>query len=102
MNIKTIKFATFDDQRPGTSGLRKTVPHYQQPHYTESFIQSIFTSLGGVAGKTIVLGGDGRYYGAEAAAIVLKMAVAQGPKLVLVGENGLLSTPAASHVIPFS
>ena len=51
MNIKTIKFATFDDQRPGTSGLRKTVPHYQQPHYTESFIQSIFTSLGGVAGK---------------------------------------------------
>ena len=55
--------------------------------------------LGGVAGKTIVLGGDGRYYGAEAAAIVLKMAVAQGAKLVLVGENGLLSTPAASHVI---
>ena len=99
MNIKTIKFAMFDDQRPGTSGLRKTVPHYQQPHYTESFIQSIFTSLGGVAGKTIVLGGDGRYYGAEAAAIVLKMAVAQGAKLVLVGENGLLSTPAASHVI---
>ena len=60
MNIKTIKFASFTDQRPGTSGLRKTVLHYQQPHYTESFIQSIFTSLGGVAGKTMVLGGDGR------------------------------------------
>ena len=99
MEIKTIKFATFTDQRPGTSGLRKPVPHYQQPHYTESFIQSIFTSLGGVAGKTLVLGGDGRYYCDEAVAIVLKMAVAQGAKLVLLGENGLLSTPAASHVI---
>ena len=72
MEIKTIKFATFTDQRPGTSGLRKPVPHYQQPHYTESFIQSIFTSLGGVAGKTLVLGGDGRYYCDEAVAIVLK------------------------------
>ena len=55
MNIKTIKFTAFTDQRPGTSGLRKPVPHYQQPHYTESFIQSVFTSLGGVAGKTIVV-----------------------------------------------
>ena len=50
MNIKTIKFTAFTDQRPGTSGLRKPVPHYQQPHYTESFIQSVFTSLGGVTG----------------------------------------------------
>ena len=69
MNIKTIKFTAFTDQRPGTSGLRKPVPHYQQPHYTESFIQSVFTSLGGVAGKTIVVGGDGRYYCAEAVAM---------------------------------
>ncbi|MDO4643287.1 MAG: alpha-D-glucose phosphate-specific phosphoglucomutase [Cardiobacteriaceae bacterium] len=99
MNIKTIKFSSFSDQRPGTSGLRKAVTHYQQLHYTESFIQSIFTSLGGVSGKAIVVGGDGRYYCDEAVTIVLKMAIAQGAKLVLLGENGLLSTPAASHVI---
>jgi len=99
MNNKTIKSPAFPDHRPGPPGLRKPVPHYQQPHYTESFIQSVFTSLGGVAGKTIVVGGDGRYYCAEAVAIVLKMAVAQGAKLILLGENGLLSTPAASHVI---
>lgn len=99
MKVDTIKFTAFDDQRPGTSGLRKSVSHYKTPHYTESFIQSVFTSLGGVAGKTLVLGGDGRYYCKEAAEIVLKMAIAQGAKRVIVGENGLLSTPAASHII---
>lgn len=91
-------FDTFSDQRPGTSGLRKPVAHFRQPHYTQSFIQAIFATLG-VSGKTIAVGGDGRFYNREAIQIVIKMAVAQGAARLIVGENGLLSTPAASHVI---
>lgn len=98
MQIKHISFQAFTDQCPGTSGLRKPVQHFQQPHYTESFIQAIFTTLG-AAGKTIVVGGDGRYFNAEAIKILIKMAAAQGVKRLIVGEHGLLSTPAASHVI---
>lgn len=91
-------FDTFTDQRPGTSGLRKPVSHFRQPHYTQSFIQAIFTTLG-ANGKTIVIGGDGRFYNQEAIEILIKMAVAQNVKRLIIGENGLLSTPAASHVI---
>lgn len=91
-------FETFQDQRPGTSGLRKAVSHFRQPHYTQSFIQAIFSTLG-AEGKTIVIGGDGRFYNQEAIEIVIKMAVAQKVKRLIIGENGLLSTPAASHVI---
>lgn len=98
MKTTTVSFPTFSDQCPGTSGLRKPVSHYQQPHYTESFIQAIFSTLG-TTGKTIVVGGDGRYYNDQAIAKLIKMAVAQGVKRLIVGENGLLSTPAASHVI---
>ena len=64
MNIKTISTTPFDDQKPGTSGLRKSVPVFQKPHYLENFIQSIFDSLEGCEGQTLVLGGDGRYYSA--------------------------------------
>jgi len=97
--IKTIATKPFADQKPGTSGLRKKVPVFQQPHYVENFIQSIFDALEGFKGKTLVIGGDGRYYNREVAQIAIKMAAANGFGRVLVGQNGLLSTPAASCVI---
>ena len=87
------------DQKPGTSGLRKTTSVFQQPRYLENFVQSIWNGIGGIQGKTLVLGGDGRYFCQEAAQIILKMAAASGARKVIVGESGLLSTPAASHLI---
>ena len=95
----TLATKPFDDQKPGTSGLRKKVPHFQQPNYVENFVQSIFDSLEGFEGKTLVIGGDGRYYNREVIQIALKMAAANGFGRVLVGRGGILSTPAASHVI---
>jgi len=99
MNIQTISTTPFNDQKPGTSGLRKKVPVFQQPHYLENFVQSIFDSLEGYQGQTLVLGGDGRYYNREAIQIILKMAAANGFGRVLVGQGGILSTPAASCII---
>lgn len=99
MTILTIATQPFTDQKPGTSGLRKKVPVFQQPHYLENFIQSIFNSLEGYQGQTLVVGGDGRYYNREAIQIILKMAAANGFGRVLVGKGGILSTPAASCVI---
>ncbi len=89
----------FGDQKPGTSGLRKKVPVFRQPGYLENFVQSIFDSIAAPAGATLVLGGDGRYFNLEAIQIILKMAAANGFGRVLVGRNGILSTPAASCVI---
>ena len=97
--IKTIPTKPFSDQKPGTSGLRKKVPVFQQKNYAENFIQSIFDSLEGFKGKTLVIGGDGRFYNREVIQIAIKMAAANGFGRVLVGQSGLLSTPAASHVI---
>ena len=97
--IRTVPTRPFDDQRPGTSGLRKTVQVFQTPHYLENFVQSIFDSLGGCAGETLVLGGDGRFHNREAVQVILKMAAANGFARVLVGRSGILSTPAASCVI---
>ena len=97
--IKTVPTTPYQDQKPGTSGLRKKVPHFQQPNYVENFIQSIFDSLEGFEGKTLVIGGDGRYFNREVIQIALKMAAAAGFGRVLVGRGGILSTPAASHVI---
>ena len=99
MSIVTVATTPFADQKPGTSGLRKKVPVFQQPHYVENFVQAIFDSLEGKDGQTLVLGGDGRYYNREVVQIVLKMAAANGFGRVLVGRGGLLSTPAASAVI---
>jgi phosphoglucomutase len=99
MNIRTVSTTPFTDQKPGTSGLRKKVPTFQQPHYLENFVQSIFDSLEGFQGQTLVVGGDGRYYNREAIQIILKMAAANGFGRVLVGQGGILSTPAASCVI---
>ena len=89
----------FDGQKPGTSGLRKKVTVFQQPHYAENFIQSIFNSLEGFTGKTLVIGGDGRYYNPQVVQIAIRMAAANGFGRVIVGQGGLLSTPAASHLI---
>ena len=97
--IKTIETRPFDGQRPGTSGLRKKVKIFKTPHYAENFIQSIFDSLDGFAGKTLVLGGDGRYFNRETVQTALKIAAANGFGRVLVGQGGILSTPAASCLI---
>ncbi len=99
MAIQTIPTQPFPDQKPGTSGLRKKVTVFQQPHYLENFVQSIFDSLEGFEGKTLVVGGDGRYGNLEATRTILRMAAANGFGRVLVGRDALLSTPAASCVI---
>ena len=97
--IKTVATTPFAGQKPGTSGLRKKVPEFQQPHYTENFVQSVFDALPDRHGKTLVLGGDGRFFNREAAETVVRMAAANGFARVLVGKGALLSTPAASNVI---
>ncbi|NET84021.1 MAG: alpha-D-glucose phosphate-specific phosphoglucomutase [Moorea sp. SIO1F2] len=99
MNIRTVSTKPFTDQKPGTSGLRKSVTVFQEPHYLENFIQSIFDSLEGCEGQTLVVGGDGRYYNRQAIQTILKMAAANGLGRLLVGCGGILSTPAASCVI---
>jgi phosphoglucomutase len=99
MTIKTIATRPFEGQRPGTSGLRKKVRVFQQPHYLENFVQSIFDVLEDFRGGTLVLGGDGRFYNREALQIILKMAAANGVGRILVGQGGILSTPAVSCVI---
>ncbi|MEY9534340.1 alpha-D-glucose phosphate-specific phosphoglucomutase [Sinorhizobium fredii] len=97
--IKTVSTNPYGDQKPGTSGLRKKVPVFQQKNYAENFIQSIFDSLEGFQGETLVIGGDGRYYNREVIQKAIKMAAANGFGRVLVGRGGILSTPAASNVI---
>src|SRR3954447_5924691 len=94
----------FNDQKPGTSGLRKKVTVYSQPHYVANFIQSIFDVMSGsgddgIQGQTVVVGGDGRFYNPEAIQIIVRMAAANGIGRLLIGRGGILSTPAASNVI---
>jgi phosphoglucomutase len=97
--IQTIQTQPFNDQKPGTSGLRKRVSVFQQPDYLQNFVQSIFNTIAAPAGSALVLGGDGRHYNREAIQIILKMAAANGFGRVLVGQGGILSTPAASCLI---
>ena len=99
MEIATITTRPFPDQRPGTSGLRKKVRVFQTPHYLENFVQSIFDTRTDLEGGILALGGDGRYYNRQAIQIIIRMAAANGVARVIVGQGGLLSTPAASCVI---
>ena len=95
MSVKTIETRPYDGQKPGTSGLRKKVKVFQQERYLENFVQSIFDTLQGYRGETLVVGGDGRYYNREAIQTIIKMAAANGFGRVMVGQGGILSTPAA-------
>jgi phosphoglucomutase len=97
--MKTVKTTPFDDQRPGTSGLRKKVTIFQSTGYLENFVQSIFEVYPKLRGGTLVLGGDGRYHNREAIQVIMKMASANGVSRVIVGQGGILSTPAVSHLI---
>jgi phosphoglucomutase len=99
MPIQTVATQAFSDQKPGTSGLRKKVRVFQQPHYLQNFVQSIFDTLEIPANATLTLGGDGRYFNKEAIQVIIKMAAANGFGKVLVGQHGILSTPAASNLI---
>ena len=97
--ISIVETTPYADQRPGTSGLRKKVPVFQQKNYVENFIQSIFDSVAGFHGETLVIGGDGRYFNRETIQTAIAMAAANGFGRVIVGRGGILSTPAASHLI---
>ncbi len=119
MTIETISCTPFDDQKPGTSGLRKSVRQFQTAHYLQSYVQAMFDTLNQIkadnnpqaslempadtdnahSDRTLILGGDGRYFNREAIQIILGMAAANGIDQVLVGKDGILSTPAASHLI---
>ncbi len=99
MERLTIATQPIEGQKPGTSGLRKKTKVFMGPHYLENFVQSIWNAIGGVAGKTLVLGGDGRYFNDRAAQVILRMAAASGARKVIVGQGALLSTPAASNLI---
>ena len=97
--IRTVATKPYADQKPGTSGLRKKTAEFQQPNYVENYVQSIFDSLDGFAGKTLVIGGDGRYFNREAIQKAIRIALANGFGRIVVGRGGLLSTPAASALI---
>ena len=99
MSAITVNTTPFDDQKPGTSGLRKKVTVFQQAHYLENFVQSTFDALEGKTGTTLIIGGDGRFHNQEAIQVILKMAAANGFARAIVGQGGLLSTPAASCLI---
>ena len=96
---ETVATTPFDDQKPGTSGLRKKVVRFQVENYLENYVQSVFDCLSGYEGKTLVVGGDGRFHNREATQTIIAMAAANGFGRVLVGQDGILSTPAVSHII---
>ncbi len=99
MSIRAINTNAYSDQKPGTSGLRKTVREFQQKNYLENFVQSIFNSLGDLSTRTLVLGGDGRFLNKPAIQVIVKMAAANRLHRLIIGRDGILSTPAASCLI---
>lgn len=99
MTVREIATRPYDDQKPGTAGLRKSVVVFQQPHYLENFLQSIFDNMPRWRGGSIVIGGDGRYFNRQAIQTAIAMAAANGVARAIVGQGGYLSTPAASHLI---
>ena len=99
MPMQNVRTTPIDGQKPGTSGLRKKTAVFKRPHYPENYVQAIFDGIGGIAGKTLVVGGDGRYFNDSAIQIILRMAAANDAAKCIVGQGGILSTPAASHLI---
>jgi phosphoglucomutase len=99
MTVETITTQPFKDQKPGTSGLRKKVKVFEQPHYLENFVQCIFDTQHEMEEAPLVVGGDGRYYNRQAIQIILRIAAANGCTRLILGQGGILSTPAASHLI---
>jgi len=101
LDIEVVQTKPFAGQKPGTSGLRKTVKEVKQEHYLANFVQCIFDSLPSneLTGSTLVLSGDGRYYNKEAAVLILRMAAANGVKKIITGEDAIMSTPCVSGVI---
>ncbi|MFN3954695.1 MAG: alpha-D-glucose phosphate-specific phosphoglucomutase [Pararhodobacter sp.] len=99
MTLDRVPTRPIPGQKPGTSGLRQKTRIFMQPGYLENFTQSIWNAIGGIAGKVLVVGGDGRFFNDQAIQVILRMAAASGAARVIVGQNGLLSTPAASHLI---
>lgn len=97
--IKTIATTPYTDQKMGTAGIRKKSKIVSQPNYIENFIQSLFDAIGGIKGQTFVLGGDGRYYNDIAIQKIIKLAAANGMKKLIIGQNGMISTPASSEVL---
>ena len=99
MPMQTVRTDPIDGQKPGTSGLRKKTAVFKRPRYLENYVQAIFDGIGGVQGKTLVVGGDGRYFNDDAIQVILRMASANGAASCIVGQGGILSTPAVSHLI---
>lgn len=99
MNVASIATRPFEDQRPGTAGLRKKTRVFAQPGYLENFLQAVFDTAPELRGGTLVAGGDGRYYNREALATLVRLAAANGVRRLIIGQGGILSTPAASHLI---
>src|SRR3569833_3445442 len=99
MAAQEVKTTPFQDQKPGTSGLRKRVPVFMQPNYVENFVQSVIDSLEGFKGKTLVIGGDGRYHNDVAIQAIIRIAAANGFGKVMVGQNNNQTTPTTTHII---
>ncbi|MEL6563745.1 MAG: alpha-D-glucose phosphate-specific phosphoglucomutase [Pseudomonadota bacterium] len=99
MPMQTVRTEPIEGQKPGTSGLRKKTAVFKRPHYLENYVQAIFDGIGGVQGRTLVVGGDGRYFNDDAIQIILRMAAANGAAKCIVGQGGILSTPAVSNLI---
>ena len=97
--FKTVETTPFENQKMGTAGIRQKVQIASQPNYIENFVQSLFNAIGGVEGKSFVLGGDGRYLNDTAIQTIIKMSAANGMKKLIIGQNGMLSTPASSHIL---
>ncbi|MCL4108716.1 UNVERIFIED_CONTAM: hypothetical protein GTU68_049057 [Idotea baltica] len=99
MPMQTVRTNPIEGQKPGTSGLRKKTAIFMRPHYLENYVQATFDGIGGVRGKTLVIGGDGRYFNQRAIQVILRMAAANDARCCIVGQDGILSTPAASNLI---
>ncbi|KAK3696425.1 Phosphoglucomutase-2 [Vermiconidia calcicola] len=100
MSVKTVETKPYQDQKPGTSGLRKKVKVFQQSNYSENFVAAILLAIPeGVDGSSLVVGGDGRYWNPEVMQLIAKIGAAYGVKKLVIGQNGIMSTPAASHII---